>query len=73
MQSTDPQRWARVPPRLAWKRPGFPTEWVPVLDRHPEGIVALPGYVWLDMPGKVRAMPESDLEFTENRNGEARS
>jgi hypothetical protein len=26
---------------------------VRVLDRHPEGTAALPGYVWLDTPGKV--------------------
>jgi hypothetical protein len=64
MGSTDPQRWARVPPRKAWKHPGLPVDWVRVLDRHPEGVEALPGYVWLDMPGKVRHVREIDLEFT---------
>jgi hypothetical protein len=24
-----------------------------VLERHPDGFVAQPGYVWLDTPGKV--------------------
>jgi hypothetical protein len=38
--------------------------WVPALNRHPEGEVALPGYVWLDMPGKVRSVGEHELEFT---------
>jgi hypothetical protein len=33
MASTDPQRWARVPPAIAWKRPGLPTEWTRVLER----------------------------------------
>ena len=63
MGSTNPQRWARVLPGLAWKRPGLPAEWVPVLERHPEGAPGLPGYVWLDMPGKVRHVPERELEF----------
>jgi len=65
--STDRQRWARCPPALAWKRPGLPTEWVRVLEHHPEGDQALPGYVWLDMPGKVRHVPEGALEFTDER------
>jgi hypothetical protein len=30
-RSQQPQRWARCPPALAWKRPGLPTEWVRVL------------------------------------------
>jgi hypothetical protein len=51
---------------LTWRRHGrLPTDWVPVLDQHPEGIAALPDYVWLDMPGKVRHVLERDLEFTE--------
>jgi hypothetical protein len=44
-------------------QPGLPTTWVRVLERHPEGIAALPGYVWLDMSGKVRHVPERELEF----------
>jgi hypothetical protein len=63
MESSDPQRWARCPPHLAWKRPGLPTSWVRVLERHPEGAEALPGYVWLDMPGKLRHVPRHELEF----------
>lgn len=35
-------------------------------DQHPEGSPALPGYVWLDMPGKVRHVAEGSLEFTDN-------
>jgi hypothetical protein len=65
MGSTEHQRWARVPPALAWKRFGLPAEWVRVLDHHPEGVEALPGYVWLDMPGKVRHVAEHELEFRE--------
>jgi hypothetical protein len=45
------QRWARVPPALAWKRPGIPRDWVRVLKDHPEGSRALPYYVWLDTRG----------------------
>ena len=66
MPSTDRQRWARVPPHLAWKKPGLPTDWVRVFERHPQGIKALPGYVWLDMPGKVRHVGEHELEFRED-------
>jgi hypothetical protein len=65
MEPTKPQRWATVLPGLAWKRPGLPREWVPVLERHPEGVVGLPGYVWLDMPGKVRSVNPQELEFTD--------
>jgi hypothetical protein len=34
-----------------------------VLERHPDGFVAQPGYVWLDMPRKVRHVGEHELEF----------
>jgi hypothetical protein len=69
MPSTDRQRWARVPPALAWKRPGLPTEWVRVLDRHPDGAAAEPGYVWLETPGKVLYARSDDLEIREDRLG----
>jgi hypothetical protein len=36
-----------------------------VLARHREGVAALPGYVWLDMPGNVRHAQASELEFRE--------
>jgi hypothetical protein len=58
-------RWARVQPLLAWKRPGLPKEWVRVLELHPDGVRAEPGYVWLDTPAKVLHVVERDLEFTE--------
>jgi hypothetical protein len=57
------QRWARGKPALLWKRPGLPRDWVRVLERHPEGVQGLPGYVWLDMPGKVRSVGLHELEF----------
>lgn len=59
-----------MPPALALKRPGLPTGWVRVLERHPEpeGLAGdgfpLPGYVWLDAPGKVRHVLERELEFS---------
>jgi hypothetical protein len=61
MAETEP--WARGKPALLWKRPGLPRDWVRVLERHPEGVQGLPGYVWLDMPGKVRSVGEHELEF----------
>jgi hypothetical protein len=65
MASTDRQRWARVRPELAWKRPGLPTDWVPVLERNPDAMTPepLPGYVWLELPGKVLHAPAHQLEF----------
>jgi len=61
-----PQRCAYCPPRLAWKRPGLPTDWVPVLDQQREGVKGSPGYVWLDMPGKVRSVGAHEHEFTDD-------
>jgi hypothetical protein len=45
-----PQRWARVPPALAWKRSGSPTEWTRVVEVMPaDTLHPLPaGYVLLD-------------------------
>jgi hypothetical protein len=63
VMTTDRQHWARVPPALAWKRPAFPTEWTRVLERHPEGVEKLPGYVWLDTPGKLTHVWAAALEF----------
>ena len=65
MPSTDRQRWARVPPHLAWKRPGLPTEWTPVLERNPEAMKPEPlkDYVWLDTPGRPLHVWASHLEF----------
>jgi hypothetical protein len=67
MESTPPQRWARVRPALAWKHPGLPADWVPVLDRNSEAMnpEPLPGYVWLKLPSKVLHAPEHELEFTD--------
>jgi hypothetical protein len=65
MVSTDRQRWARVPPHLAWKHPGLPTTWTRVLDRNPDAMNPdpLPGYVWLDTQGKRRHVWAAHLEF----------
>jgi hypothetical protein len=65
MPSTNNQRWARVPPALAWKRPGLPRQLTRVLERNPEAMnpEPLPGFVWLDTPGKVLHGEASRLEF----------
>jgi hypothetical protein len=65
MASTDRQRWARVPPGMAWKRPGLPAYWCPVLERNPEAMnpEPLPGCVWLDTSGKALHVPSAALEF----------
>ncbi len=57
------ERWARVPPAKAHRFPGLPTDWVRVVDPHPEGLVPLPGYCYIDIPGKIRHVREAHLEF----------
>ena len=71
MASTDRQRCARVPPALAWKHPGLPTNWTRVLERNLEAMnpEPLPNYVWLDTPGKVLHTDERHLEFTDDPPG----
>jgi hypothetical protein len=66
MESPKRRRWARVRPELAWKHPGLPAFWVRVLERNPEAMKPdpLPGYMWLDTPGKVLHANENQLEFT---------
>jgi hypothetical protein len=68
MASTERQRWARCPPALAWKRPGLPTEWTRVLERNEEAMKPepLPGYVWLDTPGKLLHVLAGWLEFSDS-------
>jgi hypothetical protein len=46
----------------------LPTVEIHVLDRHPDGIAALPGYDWLDMTGEVRDILERALEFTNRQD-----
>jgi hypothetical protein len=50
MASTDRQRWARVPPGIAWRRPGLPTDWTPLIEEMPDDMLnpLPPGYVLLD-------------------------
>lgn len=42
-----------------------PSEWTRRLERNPEAMnpEPLPGYVWLDVPGKVLHVPAADPEF----------
>ena len=54
-----------MPPALAWKHPGLPRDWVPVLERNEEAMrpEPLPGYVWLDTRGKRIHVWAAHLEF----------
>lgn len=56
--------WARVPPLLAWKHPGLPKGWVPVLNAPPENPTRrpLPGWVFLFDDGKIREIDRRFLE-----------
>ena len=68
MPSTDRQRWARVPPYLAWKHPGLPRDWVLVLERNEHAIrpEPVPGYVWLDTRGKRTHVWAEHLEIRDS-------
>jgi hypothetical protein len=48
---------------LLWKLRGIGSG----LERRPEGVKGLPGYVWLDTPGKARSVGEHELEFTDQQ------
>jgi hypothetical protein len=65
MSSTKAPRWARCPPGLAWKRPGLPTEWIPVLERNEEAMEPepRPGYVWVEVHGCRLHVWADHLEF----------
>jgi len=47
------------------QHPGIPREWTPVLDIHPSAFRpdALPGYVWLQLPDRIREVHRQCLEF----------
>ena len=55
MSSDLPRRWARVQPQMSADTPGYPTVGCRIVARHPDDILypePLPGYVWLDAPGR---------------------
>jgi hypothetical protein len=47
------------------QHPGIPSEWTPVLDVHPAAFRpdSLPGYVWLQLPDRIREVHRQCLEF----------
>lgn len=57
--------WARMPPRLAWKRPGLPAEWCPVLECDPNEPKRAPlaGWVFLYVDGRIREVDGTPLEI----------
>jgi hypothetical protein len=68
--STPNEQPARAPRVIGKARgrgqhPGIPTEWTPVLDVHPVAFQpdALPGYVWLQLPDRIRQLHRQCLEF----------
>ncbi len=68
MSPTESQRWARVPPELAWKQPGLPRDWVSVLGRNDDAMTPepLPGYVWLDSKARRLHVWAGHLEFRDD-------
>jgi hypothetical protein len=51
--------------RSRGQHPGIPRDWTPVLDVQPAAFQpdALPGYVWLQLPDRVREVQRQCLEF----------
>ena len=67
---TPNERPARAPRAIGKARgggqhAGIPGEWTPVLDVHPTAFQpdALPGYVWLQLPDRIRQVHRQVLEF----------
>jgi hypothetical protein len=58
-----------MPAGLAWQRPRLPSDLMPALERHPDGVEALPGYIWVATFAKMWHVAECALEFQENRGG----
>jgi hypothetical protein len=62
-----PSRRARVigNARSRGQHAGIPNEWTPVLDAHPTAFQpeALPEYVWLQLPDRIREVHRQCLEF----------
>ena len=69
MASTERQRWARVPPHLAWKHPGLPATWTRVLKRNPEAMDPAygPGTVWYKIKSRTYTQWEGRWELFQNR------
>ncbi|MGH7702613.1 MAG: hypothetical protein ACREMO_05940 [Gemmatimonadales bacterium] len=44
----------------------MPADWCPVLERHPDGESALPGYVWVESGGRALHVQADHLEFRED-------
>src|SRR4051812_47859353 len=67
MPDPNPPRPYRVTTKARGRRtgPGIPREWTPVLDVHPTAFQAdaLPGYVWLQVPNRIRLVHRQCLEF----------
>lgn len=57
--------WARVPPTKAWKRPGLPREWCPLLECDPNepNRAPLAGWVYLWVDERVREVDSRALEI----------
>ena len=60
-----PHRLARVPPKEAWKRPGLPQDWCPLLECDPNepDRAPLAGWVYLWMDDRVREVDSRALEI----------
>jgi hypothetical protein len=61
------QRWARLRPEFHSRYPAaYQGKWYRVLEGHPDpSVTTLTGWVWLDMPGKVRNMWAGHLEIAD--------
>jgi hypothetical protein len=60
-------RWARLRARDQARYPAaYHRTWFPVVERHPNPEVqTLPGYIWLDMEGKVQSVWALHFEVVE--------
>jgi hypothetical protein len=77
--STERQRSARLRPEHAKHYPALLAgEWYRVFERHPDptdlstGGKPLPGYIWIEAPGKLRHVWAAHFEVRERKPGDAR-
>ena len=71
-QHPETSRWARLRPRDHSRYPAaYHRTWFRVLNRHPDpGVATMPGYIWIDVRGKVQSVWALHFEIAEGESPE---
>jgi hypothetical protein len=64
-----PEKWAWLYPRFHARYPSYyHAKWFRVYDTHPDpNVRTLPGYVWINVPGRIRGMWAPHFEIAERK------